>query len=226
MNNDLESLSLILDIVFKWCFVKLADSKNTQFAVSVFDFYGALFAILEENQYMFWDFEAAVLIPMLYEKTGLNNAVIKDKVKQLIKMVYNLYDKHKCYSFMITYGVGSKNLRAVSECLDEFAEFIKLYGIDYTNDKEVKIIAKMADHGDKSIRENSLKAMSELYKVLGDDIWRTIGDVTVKVQGLLEARFKKLGGGNTEPEPITRHTDAAKTSTNFGLKKSNQQILD
>ena len=79
---------------------------------------------------------------MLYEKTGLNNAVLKDKVKALVKMVYNLYDKSKTYHFMMQYGVGSKNLRAVSECLDEFAEFIKLFGIDYTNDKDIKIIAK------------------------------------------------------------------------------------
>ena len=31
---------------------------------------------------------------------------------------------------MITYGVGSRNLRTLSECLDEFAEFIKKYGIE------------------------------------------------------------------------------------------------
>jgi hypothetical protein len=28
-----------------------------------------------------WDFEAAVLIPTLCDKTGLNNAVLKEKVK-------------------------------------------------------------------------------------------------------------------------------------------------
>ena len=93
---------------------------------------------------------------------------------------------------MIIYGINSKNLRTVSECLDEFAEFIKLFGIDYTNEKEVKLIAKMADHADKHIRENALQAIGELFKVLGEDIWRIVGDVSVKVKGLLEARFKKL----------------------------------
>ena len=85
MSEDLESTSLIFDLIFKWSFVKLADSKNTTFAITVFDFYSQLFSILEENQYMFWDLEAAVVIPLLYEKTGLNNAVIKEKVKALIK---------------------------------------------------------------------------------------------------------------------------------------------
>ena len=124
---------------------------------------------------MLWDLEAAVLIPMLYEKTGFGNAVIKDKVKQLVKMVYNLYDKHKCYHFMMTYGINSKNLKAVAECLDEYASFIKLFGIDYTSEKEIKVVAKLADHSDKSIRENALSALGELYKHLNEDIWRAIG---------------------------------------------------
>jgi len=82
---------------------------------------------------------------------------------------------------VILYGVGSKNLRAVAECIDEIAEFIKNYGIEYTSEKEIKLIAKLADNPDKSIRENALKALGEVFKLLGDDIWRVIGDVTAKV---------------------------------------------
>lgn len=39
------------------------------------------------------DFEAAVLIPILCDKTGHNNAIIKDKVKKLLRMTYGIYDK-------------------------------------------------------------------------------------------------------------------------------------
>lgn len=39
------------------------------------------------------DTEAAVLIPTLCEKTGLNNSILKEKVKKLIRMVYGIYDK-------------------------------------------------------------------------------------------------------------------------------------
>lgn len=60
----------------------------------------------------------------------------------------------------------------------------------------MKIVAKLADNNDKSIRENSLKFMGEAYKLLDDNIWRAIGDVTPKVQGLLEQRFKKLKQGS------------------------------
>ncbi len=44
----------------------------------------------------------------------------------------------------------------------------------------------MADNADKNIRENALKFMGEAYKILDDNIWRAIGDVTPKVHGLLE----------------------------------------
>jgi hypothetical protein len=44
----------------------------------------------------------------------------------------------------------------------------------------------MADNNDKNIRENALKFMGEAYKLLDNNIWRAIGDVTPKVQGLLE----------------------------------------
>jgi hypothetical protein len=37
--------------------------------------------------------------------------------------------------------------------------------------------------------------LGEVYTVLDEDIWRLIGQVTVKVKGLLDGRFKKMKGG-------------------------------
>lgn len=37
--------------------------------------------------------------------------------------------------------------------------------------------------------------LGEVYKILDEDIWRLIGQVTVKVKGLLDGRFKKMKGG-------------------------------
>lgn len=82
-----------MDIVFKWSCVKLADSSNTKFAVTIFDFYASLFQHLEESEYSLWDFEAHVIIPLLSEKTGINNNILKEKVKKLIRMLYGIYDK-------------------------------------------------------------------------------------------------------------------------------------
>ena len=93
MQTNPDAIREILDLIFKWSFVKLVDSNNTKFAVSIFDFYAILLQHLEETQYVLWDFEAAILIPLLCEKTGLNNAILKDKVKRLVRMTYPIYDK-------------------------------------------------------------------------------------------------------------------------------------
>ncbi len=44
----------------------------------------------------------------------------------------------------------------------------------------------MADASDKSVRENAVSVLAEVYKLVDNDIWRIIGEVTPKVQGLLE----------------------------------------
>jgi hypothetical protein len=80
------------------------------------------------------------------------------------------------------HGLNAKNLVAQAECLDEIANFIEKYGIDYSSEKEMKVVAKMADHASKSIRENALRLLGEAYKHLEDNIWRVIGDVTPKVK--------------------------------------------
>lgn len=189
-----DSVLEILDLIFKWSAVRLLDSSNTKFATNILDFFGVLFQHLREVQYCLWEFEAAVIVPLLCTQTAVNNNLLKEKVKKLLRMVFDIYDKQKCYNLLIQYGVNNKNLTAQGECLDEVAEFITKNGIDYCSEKEMKLVAKMADHSSKLIRENALKMLGEAYKHLDENIWRVIGDVTPKVQGFLEGRFKKIKG--------------------------------
>lgn len=56
------------------------------------------------------------------------------------------------------------------------------------------MIAKLVDSKDASCRENALQVLSEIYRVLDEDIWRVVGQVPLKVKGLLEQRFKKQKG--------------------------------
>ena len=56
------------------------------------------------------------------------------------------------------------------------------------------MIAKLVDSKDAAVRENALQVLSEIYKVLDEDIWRVVGQVPIKVKGLIEQRFKKVKG--------------------------------
>jgi hypothetical protein len=53
----------------------------------------------------------------------------------------------------------------------------------------------LADSPDKGVREGSLSLLAEVYKVMNEDIWRLVGQITVKVKGLLEGRFKQFNKG-------------------------------
>jgi len=105
---------------------------------------------------------------------------------------------------LFKYGVGAKNLKSVAECLNELGWFIVENGLTCTTDKDLKFVAKLADSGDKGVREGALQVLGEAYKHLDEDIWRVIGNVTVKVKGLLEGRFKKIKPASAQTAPPAR----------------------
>ena len=70
---------------------------------------------------------------------------------------------------MMIYGIGSKNSRTIEESLDEFVSFIDLYGIDFTSEKDLKLIVRsLPDQDNENMKhKNALRALTEVYKHLG-----------------------------------------------------------
>ena len=75
----------IVDVIFKWIYLKLDEITNTTFLMRAYDFLAILFDFLIGRSYILTDTEAFVLVPMLCEKAGNNNTIIKNKIKALIK---------------------------------------------------------------------------------------------------------------------------------------------
>ena len=102
-------------------------------------------------------------------------------------MCYSVYEPKLCFKLIMQHGVGSKNLKAVSECLDMVAIYVKNNGVDSITKKDFAVFLEKANSPDKNVRENSLRVFAETYKVLKEDIWRLLGkDINGKVKGLLE----------------------------------------
>lgn len=130
-----------------------------------------------------------------------------------------------CYNYMINQGLYSKNQNAVAECLDEVADFIIKNGIDYSSEKEIRQIAKLTDSPSKNIRENALKVLGEAYKHLDDNIWRVLGDLSTKCRGLIEARFKKIKGGNLNPLYASASVTSFQTARPMTAMNNNDSSL-
>lgn len=184
-----------VDVIFKWTTIKLAESNNTAFQNCVYDFFAKLFEFLIRQQYLFWEHEAEVVIPLFCDKAGNNNATLRQKVKQLIKQCFEMHDSKKTLLLLIKYGALNKNLKSAGEALDEIAEHLKHIQSVPFGEQQIKVIAKLVDSKDSGVRENSICVLSAIYKQVDEDIWRVMGTVPLKVKGLLEARFKKVKGG-------------------------------
>jgi len=121
-----------------------------------------------------------------------------EKARTLAEMCYKVYEPKLCFKLIMTHGVGSKNLKAVSESLDMIGIYVKKNGVDTITKKDFAVYLEKANSPDKNVRENSLRVFAETYKVLREDIWRLLGkDINGKVKGLLEQRFKSVPMGNT-----------------------------
>jgi len=161
--------------VFKWCYIKMTESQNTTFLVNVFDFFLMLFEFLVKIAYQLWDHEAYVLVPLLCDKSGINNSILQEKVKVLIKECFRLHDAQKTFNLIVKFGVGNKNLKSVAQSLEELAIFIGNKGIDFLSEKDMQLMAKLADSPDKGVRDGALSILAEVYKAVGEDIWRVLG---------------------------------------------------
>ena len=85
INSSPDDLMECVDVIFKWTSIKLGESNNTAFQNCVYDFFGKLFEFLIQGEYLFWEHEADVVIPLFATLVGNNNATLRQKVKQLIK---------------------------------------------------------------------------------------------------------------------------------------------
>lgn len=151
-----ENLQEIVDIIFKWICVKMAESSNTTFALNVYDFYNTMFGFLIEQQYILWDHEAHLIVPMLCNQSGVNNKTLQAKIKVLIKCCFELHDHRKTLMLIIKYGCTNKNLKSVAESLDEISSYLAKNGLDSINEAQVKVISKHCDSGDAGVREKAL----------------------------------------------------------------------
>jgi hypothetical protein len=136
-----------------------------------------------------------------------------------VSKCFTIYDKKKCVVLIIKFGVGAKNLKSVSESLDSLAAFVRTYGVDEFTEKDCQQIAKLVDSGDKGVRENSLQFIGELYKIVDENIWRLVGNISIKVRGLLEGRFKqvkKAGGSTSSYSNMTKSIPQTTTPTKIG----------
>jgi hypothetical protein len=97
---------------------------------------------MQEIEYKLWDTEAMIIIPFVCDKLGLQNMILRDKVKGLFKQLFPIYDHKQILKIVFQYGIGSRNLKTVAETIAELSEIVINDGVDKFTEKDLQTITK------------------------------------------------------------------------------------
>lgn len=192
-----ENIIPYLDLLFKWTWIELIVTNNTQIYKAALEFDQLLVSTLESIGYVLNETEAGLLLPVLCEKSGQNNQVFRTMIRSIIHATCKIFSPEKVFGIVLQ-GINSKNAKSKVECLEELGSLIVDYGIELLQTKDVKFIAKQVSSMDNNVRIAAVDAMTEVYKLIGDRTWNVLGDIQDKVRGILDQRFRTVKVKNPE----------------------------
>lgn len=81
----------IVDLVVKWTSLITFNNSNTQCVKAVLDLYSVIIDVTQDTTGQLHDVEAAIMIAVLNDKTGINNKPIKESSKSLLLRVEEVW---------------------------------------------------------------------------------------------------------------------------------------
>merc|ERR1719195_2478662 len=159
------------------------------------EYLNCVFTVLSECEegYNLHDIEATSFIPYLVQKIGDPKDQIRASCKSILKLMCKLYPASKLFTYIMT-GIGTKNAKQRTECLEEIGCLIAAYGTGVAGAKPseaLKEMAKQIGDRDNSVRNAALNAITETYFQEGEKLYKLIGNLPDKDMAMLEERIKR-----------------------------------
>ncbi|EEZ99362.1 protein mini spindles [Tribolium castaneum] len=189
LNDNSAALIANLDLILKWLTLRFFDT-NPSVVFKGLEYLHSVFNVLIESNYRLLENEASAFLPYLVIKIG--DAKFCSGVRSLLKQVCHVYPVARLFTYIME-GVKSKNARQRAECLEAMGSIIQDHGIGVCGSSPavvLKEVAKQISDKDKSVRNAALNCMVEAYHILGDKVYKMIGNILGKDLALLEGRIK------------------------------------
>lgn len=201
VDTNLPDLIESLDLVFKWIWAKLFEASNTQLVKAVIELTDKLLIALQSAVYSLPEAEANLLLPVLCERSGHNNALFRTMLRATILKTLGICDVRMVVNYLIA-ALNSRNSRTKAEVQETLALVIKEHGM-LLAPKEVKQIVGLVGGSDIAVRQSAIAVMAEVYALTLSEhhartseadrvITQLIGEVPDKVKDLLKQRFKAV----------------------------------
>jgi len=194
VETDIEALIANLDLLLKWMTLRFFET-NPSVNIKGLEYLTLLFTVLTESDdgYNLHEIEATSFIPYLVIKIGDPKDQIRASCKTILKLLCKLYPASKLFSFLMV-GIGTKNAKQRTECLDELGCLIAGHGTGVAGAKPseaLKEMAKQIADRDNSVRNAALNAITETYFQEGEKLYKMIGNLPEKDMAMLEERIKR-----------------------------------
>lgn len=192
LNENSQALISNLDLVLKWLTLRFFDT-NPSVLLKGLEYLHSVFNVLLNTQYRMLENEAASFIPYLILKTGDPKDSVRNGVRSLIKQLCNVYTVNRLFTYIMD-GLKSKNARQRAECLECMDQIIEDYGINVCTPSPsvcMKEIAKQISDRDNSVRNAALNCVVQAWHIVGEKIYKMIGNISDKDLSLLEERIKR-----------------------------------
>jgi len=164
----------ILDLIFKWFFVRLWYNSNPEIIMQSLEYLSHLISSLENEQYTLFDFEANVLLSCLILKLGTISQDLKGQLHKVLVKLTSIYSSSKVALALLN-GMNYNNPQTRIECIEVLAKIIKTCGADIISYKDLQVFGRLLKHNDINIRLKSLMLLVEAGKHIGDQIVTLVG---------------------------------------------------
>lgn len=179
----------LADVLFKWTVLRFCES-NTTCLLKVLDFLPDFVEAMKNESYTLTEYEASILLPCLVEKSGHNIEKVREKMRELTKLICCIYPTSKLFVYILE-GLKSKNNRTRIESVDHVGYMIDRYGVEIAGPtKALQLISVLTSERDGELRKSALQTLAVAYKILGDDIWRHVGKLSDAQRSMLDDKFK------------------------------------
>jgi cytoskeleton-associated protein 5 len=196
IKSDEAELVNSFDLLLRWLMLLISEaSPNTQVMNRVLDVVLDSLHAASDLDYKIVEQEAAILLPVIVEKSGHSIESVREKFRSIYRAVPTVYLASKFVGYLTTGVVETKSSRTRAECLEEIGRLIERHGllVCLREDKTLQEVAKLVETRDMSLRNCALNCLASAYKVAGDGVWKRVGKVSnEQVKDVISDKFARV----------------------------------
>ncbi|KAF8605244.1 ARM repeat-containing protein [Ceratobasidium sp. AG-I] len=201
MDNLKAILTANQDLVLKYASVRVHEPQPN-LIVRCVDVVDQTLAFMSAEKYMMSDAEALAFVPTYIHKLGDAREAVRIRVQAIVQALQLVFPTSRLFSMLLEHGLRSKVAKTRQGTLDELASILKKSGMRACDPaKAFPTIAALVSDKDPYVRKSALTVIAEGYVLVGDKIWKSLGQLSGKDKTQVEEKLRRTTTLAQPPTP-------------------------